>query len=124
MISIILSVMATMICMDMIWLSINNTYHSKLFESIQHSPLRLQIIPGIMVYILMVVAVIYFAVLPSKSKNESLLKGGYIGLAMYGLYDLTNLATLKKWTYEMTIKDMLWGTFLCSISSYVGFYFK
>jgi uncharacterized membrane protein len=124
MISIILSVIATMICMDAVWLTINHTYHSKLIESIQHSSLQLRIIPAILVYILIACAVIFFAVLPSKSKKQSMLYGGYIGFAMYGLYDLTNLATFTNWTYEMAITDMLWGTLLCSISSYVGFHFK
>jgi uncharacterized membrane protein len=124
MLFIVLSVLVTMICMDIVWLTINRTYHSELFESIQHSPLQIKIIPSILVYIWMVGAVTYFGVLSSKTSNEALLHGGYIGLAMYGLYDLTNLATFKKWTYEMTIKDMTWGTLLCAVSSRVGFYFK
>ena len=110
--------------MDVVWLTINNTYHSKLFESIQHSPLQIKIIPSILVYIGMVCAVTYFGVLSSKTSKEALLHGGYIGLAMYWLYDFTNLATFKKWTYEMAIKDMTWGTVLCAVSSRVGFYFK
>jgi uncharacterized membrane protein len=124
MLFIILSVMVTMICLDIVWLTINSKYHSKLFESIQQSPLQIKIIPTILVYIWMVGAVTYFGVLSSKTSNEAILHGGYIGLAMYGLYDLTNLATFKKWTYEMTLKDMTWGTLLCAISSRVGFYFK
>ena len=124
MLFIILSVMVTMICLDIVWLTINSKYHSKLFESIQQSPLQIKIIPTILVYIWMVGAVTYFGVLSSKTSNEAILHGGYIGIAMYGLYDLTNLATFKKWTYEMTLKDMTWGTLLCAISSRVGFYFK
>ena len=124
MIYTIFSVIATMICMDAVWLFMNHTYHSKLFESIQHSSLQLRIIPAILIYVWMAVAVTFFAILPSKSKKQSMLYGGYIGLAMYGLYDLTNLATFTNWTYEMAITDMLWGTILCSISSYVGFHFK
>ena len=119
-----LSVLVTMICMDIVWLFINKNYHSKLFESIQKSPLQLKIIPGIVVYILMAISVTYFGVLSSKTSKDAILHGAYIGLAMYGLYDFTNLATFKNWTYEMTIKDMSWGTLLCAISSRVGFYFK
>jgi uncharacterized membrane protein len=121
---VVLSVLITMICMDIIWLSINKNYHSKLFESIQKTPLQLKVIPAIIVYIWMASAVTYFGVLSSKTSKESMLHGGYIGLAMYGLYDFTNLATFKNWTYEMTLKDMTWGTVLCAISSRVGFYFK
>jgi uncharacterized membrane protein len=124
MLFIVLSVLVTMICLDIVWLFINQSFHSKLFESIQKTPLQVKIIPSILVYIWMTCAVTYFGVLSSKTSKEAILNGGYIGLAMYGLYDFTNLATFKNWTYEMTIKDMTWGTILCAISSRVGFYFK
>ena len=49
---------------------------------------------------------------------------------MYGLYDLTNFATLKGYTLEMTLTDMAWGDFLewnrCwrdSVSSEIIFYY-
>jgi uncharacterized membrane protein len=42
---------------------------------------------------------------------------------MYGLYDLTNMATLKGWTYTMLVKDTTWGTFLCAAAAASGYYF-
>jgi uncharacterized membrane protein len=41
---------------------------------------------------------------------------------MYGLYDLTNYATLKGYTLEMTVVDMAWGTFLCGTAASVTSY--
>ena len=45
--------------------------------------------------------------------------GAAFGLVMYGVYDLTNLAVLDKWTLRVTIADMAWGAALCGISSVV-----
>ena len=39
---------------------------------------------------------------------------------MYGLYDFTNLATLKGWTLEMAIVDTLWGCTICAAAASVG----
>ena len=114
----------TILVLDAIWLTINKKYHEKLFRNVQQSPMEIRFIPAVLVYVLIPLAVTYFAILPSKSIIESLQKGAFIGLSMYGLYDLTNLATLHGWTIEMTIKDSLWGTFACSIASTVGYYFK
>lgn len=39
---------------------------------------------------------------------------------LYGVYDLTNLAILEKWTLRMTLADIAWGSILCgAISSFM-----
>ena len=43
--------------------------------------------------------------------------GAAFGLILYGVYDLTNLAVLEKWTVKLTIADMAWGGVLCGTSS-------
>ena len=35
--------------------------------------------------------------------------GALFGLVMYGVYDLTNLAVLEKWTVRVTLADLAWG---------------
>jgi hypothetical protein len=55
--------------------------------------------------------------------KEAFTKGGLLGFSMYGLYDLTNMATLKGWTYTMLVKDTTWGTFLCAAAAASGYYF-
>ncbi len=45
--------------------------------------------------------------------------GALFGLVLYGVYDLTNLAVLEKWTVRMTLADMAWGCVLCGTISIV-----
>jgi uncharacterized membrane protein len=45
--------------------------------------------------------------------------GALFGLVVYGVYDLTNLAVLDKWTIRLTICDMLWGCVLCGTTSVI-----
>jgi len=114
---------ATMLVLDAFWLTVNQKAHTALIETTQKSKLNLRLLPAILVYILMPAATTYFAIEPSKSLKEAATRGAALGFSMYGLYDLTNLATLDGWTYEMLVKDTLWGTTLCSIASAAGFYF-
>ena len=42
------------------------------------------------------------------------------GLVAYGTYNLTNMATVKGWSYKVVYVDMLWGGMLTAFSSYFG----
>lgn len=119
----ILGIAGTTILADAIWLTFNNKYHSKLLYDIQGSPMEVRWFPAIFVYLLIILAVYYFAVRISKNMYDATMNGAFIGFAMYGLYDLTNYATLKNYTFSMTLTDILWGTFLCAMSATVGFFF-
>jgi len=114
----------TMLIADGFWLTLNQKSHTKLIETTQKAPLSLRLIPALLVYVLIPAATTFFAIEPSKNVKEASVRGALLGLSMYGLYDLTNLATLNGWTYEMLLKDTLWGTTLCSLGSAAGFYFS
>jgi uncharacterized membrane protein len=43
--------------------------------------------------------------------------GAAFGLVLYGVYDLSNLAVLEKWTVRMTLADIGWGGVLCGTIS-------
>jgi uncharacterized membrane protein len=52
----------------------------------------------------------------------SMLIGGLFGLITYSTYDLTNLATLKKWPIKITLIDLTWGTSLSAATTLVVFF--
>jgi uncharacterized membrane protein len=106
-----------MLIIDMIWLTSRYKYHNDLFRSIQGSDPKIRIIPAILIYVLIPIAVMVFAVLPSTEIETAALRGAFLGFCMYGVYDLTNYATLTNYTLEMTIIDMLWGTFICAVGA-------
>jgi uncharacterized membrane protein len=104
-----------MLALDIVWLSANATASAKLIQTVQGSPVILRPLPTALVYLLLPAAVLYFT--QAKTKTEAATKGAFLGAAMYGLYDLTNLSTLKGWTYQMAITDTLWGTTLCAVGA-------
>jgi len=52
---------------------------------------------------------------PTTSWLQALGYGAAFGLVVYGVYDLTNLATLEKWTVRLAAADMAWGCVLCGL---------
>jgi uncharacterized membrane protein len=68
----------------------------------------------------MFIGMLYYFVIQGLSDDNLLvtvINGGLFGFAMYATYDLTNLATLEGWSLEITIIDLIWGTFLGSLTT-------
>jgi uncharacterized membrane protein len=60
-------------------------------------------------------------VIPRASVTGSIpslvLWGALFGLITYAVYDLTNYAVIKNWPLTVTIVDIVWGAFVCSMTS-------
>ncbi|MBE7734008.1 DUF2177 family protein [Devosia faecipullorum] len=63
-------------------------------------------------YLFYVVGIVGFAVVPAFNAQSwlwALLAGLALGLLAYGTYDMTNLATLKDWSWKVSALDLVWG---------------
>ena len=79
--------------------------------------------PAVIFYVIYVVGVVVFAVAPSLVTGRwttALALGALLGLMAYATYDLTNQATLKNWSWTVTIADLCWGTFVTAVSAAAG----
>lgn len=80
---------------------------------------------AIIFYLIFIGGIVFFAILPAVNDGEwtkALLYGALFGFMAYATYDLTNLATLKDWPIQITIIDLVWGTFLgASVSTLTYF---
>jgi uncharacterized membrane protein len=101
---------------DFVWLGIvaRNFYKKELgaFSTTLSLP------AAFLAYVLIAAGIVLF-VLPKASGDivKALLWGAVFGLIAYGIYDFTNLATLKGWSIKMLVVDTLWGVFVCGITS-------
>lgn len=80
----------------------------------------IRVAPALLFYAIFPVGIMYFAVLPSiKAASTSLaaVNGALFGFFTYATYDLTNFATLKGWTLEITVVDIFYGAIVVSIVS-------
>ena len=124
MIRIYLIVAVAILIMDSIWLTLQYDYNVNIIKNVQKSQMKIRYIPAALVYVILPIAVTYFAILQSKSWKESMIKGALLGLSIYSVYDLTNLATFEKWTVRLALQDIAWGTFLCSVAAGIGYKLK
>jgi uncharacterized membrane protein len=99
---------------DAVWLSVvaNKFYKSQLGPLLLEKP---NMIAAVLFYVIFVVGIVVFTVMPAVSAGEWKLALGYgalLGLVTYATYDLTNLSTLKNFPVTVVIVDMVWGTVL------------
>jgi uncharacterized membrane protein len=77
---------------------------------------------AILVYVLIPAGVVFF-VRPmlgaGVSLGQSFALGAAFGCVVYGVYDLTNLAVIDKWTVRMTAIDIAWGSLICGLIAIV-----
>ncbi|MBU1120172.1 DUF2177 family protein [Patescibacteria group bacterium] len=109
---------------DFIWLRFiaTNLYSKKIGHLMAPKP---KLFPALIFYLIFVVGVIIFAVLPGyESQNiwKTIMLGALFGMLSYSTYDLTNLATLKKWPVSVTIIDIIWGTSVSAMTSVAGYF--
>lgn len=82
-------------------------------------------VAALIFYTLFIFGLIFFVINPAIEKGSlsyAILAGGFYGLIAYATYDLTNLATIKDWPLNITIIDLIWGTFLNAMTSGVTFF--
>ena len=116
----IASLTVLVLAADAFWLTATSASTRQIFATLQGKPLTIRWIPAIAVYALMIAALWFFAVRPASDWLEAGGRGAALGFAMYGLYDLTNYATLIKYPLSFALTDMTWGTVLFGTSAAIA----
>ncbi|ABA73190.1 MULTISPECIES: DUF2177 family protein [Pseudomonas] len=106
--------------LDGIWLGVlmAPTYRELLGSLMLEKPL---LVPAAVFYCLYVFGCVVFVVLPSLTWQRAARMGALLGLVAYGTYDLTNWATLRGWSAQVSLMDWAWGTFATALACTVGF---
>jgi uncharacterized membrane protein len=97
--------------LDITWLT---TFGAKLYKEplgdILLSDLRMA--PVAAFYLMFPAGLVFFVVAPamrSGSLGTAALYGALFGLFTYGTYELTNYATIRNWTLQITVVDLIYG---------------
>lgn len=68
--------------------------------------------PALLFYFGFPAALVALAVFPAgQGFAMQVGRAALVGLVAYGVYDLTNMATLKQWPLRLALVDTAWGTF-------------
>lgn len=115
-------VLALFVVLDAAWLSITGPalYKPALGDMLAD---KVRLVPAIVFYLLYPVGIEVFALLPALRSNSvahAAIYGALFGLFAYATYDLTNAATLRQWTTQITLADIAWGAIATGLSATIS----
>ena len=98
--------------LDAIWLTLAN---AAIYKPALHSVLidGFRPVPAVLFYLVYLLGVMVFAVSPALTAGrwiDATRKGALFGFFAYATYDLTNQATLARWSWVLTGCDLVWGS--------------
>ena len=110
---ILLAVILVLVDAGFLYLMSNN--FQTMVKKIQGTPLKMELLPTIAWYIIFVSSLYYFVI----NKKGSYLDAFLLGFFIYGVYETTNMAIFKDWSYKVGLIDLSWGGFLFLITTYL-----
>lgn len=115
---------ATLLILDFLWIAFYmGKQYQRQITGIQGSKMEAKPLYAMVAYTLMVIGLNTF-VMPRIRKGheleDSLKYGLTFGIVLYGVYDFTAGAVLKKWDTKLALIDVAWGGFVYFISAYIG----
>lgn len=118
---------------------INTDMYMNQFKIINDGPMNINnrmYISTIITYLLLALGLYLFVIMPYNMKNPNkkynnfcdytdvVIKAILFGLVVYGVYDMTNLATINSYDTSIAVVDTIWGASLCGIITSVYFYYQ
>jgi uncharacterized membrane protein len=85
---------------------------------------NLRIAPAILFYLIYPIGLVYFATMPgwrAGLATSAFLPALLFGALAYATYDLTNYATLRHWTLQITVLDVVYGALASGIASLAAY---
>ena len=110
---ILLAVIFVLVDAGFLYLMSNN--FQTMVKKIQGTPLKMELLPTVACYIVLVSSLYYFVIY----KNGSYLDAFLLGFFIYAVYETTNMAIFKDWSVSVGLIDLTWGGFLFLITTYL-----
>jgi len=107
--------------LDALWLGyIARDFYSREIGQLMADPIR--IVPAAVFYFGFPAGLLALALTPTPaSLAMAVLRSAGLGLLAYGVYDMSNLATLQAWTWKLALVDMAWGTTMAASAGAAAF---
>jgi uncharacterized membrane protein len=106
-----------MIVLDTAFISMNYKAYSDQIVTVQRVVMTVKPEGAILVYCLLIGGLYYFILRKRRPVEEAFV----LGLVIYGVYDFTNYALLKKWSPALAVMDTIWGGTLMALTTYLTY---
>ena len=113
-----------MLVLDVIWLT---AMGDRLYRPVLGDWMRVKVdlVPAAAFYFIFLFGIVFLAVTPALREgawSRAAINGAVFGFVAYATYDLTNQATLTRWSLHITLIDMAWGTFISVVTALAGYF--
>lgn len=115
--SAIIFALVTYLVLDLIYISLIGKYFQNQIIDVQRVKLTPNYYAVNACYVFIMFAFYYFILRPQKTPFDAAI----LGLALYGVFELTNFALFKKWRIETVIIDTLWGGLALSLATFITY---
>jgi uncharacterized membrane protein len=101
------------VVLDGIYLNLIRGYFNKQINAVQGSDIKVDFVAAAITYIFLIFGLNYFIL----SNNGSVKDAALLGLVIYAVYEFTNKALLKNWSYTTAVMDTAWGATLFALTT-------
>lgn len=106
-----LAALLVMGILDALWLGVlaKDFYRTQMGELMVE---QIRWAPALVFYFGYPAALVALALYPAGQPfAQQVARAALVGLVAYGVYDLTNMATLRQWPLKLALVDTAWGVF-------------
>ncbi len=103
--------------LDSIYLTTSSSLFQNVITGIQRTALVLKPAGVVVCYLFLIFGLYYFILKDKRSPIDAFI----FGLVVYGVYEATNYAILKKWPLHVTFIDTVWGGVLFSLTTIITY---
>jgi len=111
-----LAALLVMGLLDALWLGLlaKDFYRAQMGELMVE---QVRWAPALVFYFAYPAALVALALYPAGQPFAlQVARAALVGLVAYGVYDLTNAATLRQWPLKLALLDTAWGTFASTLA--------
>jgi len=113
----IAAITVVLLALDFMYITTTRNMFEIQIADVQRVALQLRPLGAVLCYLLLVIGLYYFIVREHRPVFDAFL----LGLVIYGVYETTSYALLKKWKWNIVLMDTLWGGILFALTTSITY---
>ena len=113
----IAAITVILLALDFMYITATRNMFEIQIADVQRVALQMRPLGGVLCYLLLVIGLYYFIVREHRPVFDAFL----LGLVIYGVYETTSYALLKKWKWNIVLMDTLWGGILFALTTLITY---
>jgi len=102
-----------LIIIDYFYLSAFSSYFNKQVSLVQGSSITMDFNAAILCYLALILGLYHFIIKPRRSVMDAFI----LGFVIYTVFETTNKAILKNWSWTSVLIDSIWGGILFALTT-------